>query len=91
MPFDFFTALIFLLVSLTSHSLNRFRSGVKSLSMPSLAPVSYTHLDVYKRQVYDIVHGNQKLAAPAVRKNRGKSCAAGQNKEKAIPRRQKAD
>ena len=33
MPFDFFTALIFLLVSLTSHSMNRFRSGVKSLSM----------------------------------------------------------
>ena len=42
-------------------------------------------------EVYDIVHGNQKLAAPAVRKNRGKSCAAGQDKEKAVPRRQKAD
>ena len=27
-------------------------------------------------EVYDIVHGNQKLAAPAVRKNRGKSCPA---------------
>jgi len=27
MPFDFFTALIFLLVSLTSHSLNRGYSG----------------------------------------------------------------
>ena len=35
-------------------------------------------------EVYDIVHGNQKLAAPAVRKNRGKSCAAGQDKEKAV-------
>ena len=43
------------------------------------------------KEVYDIVHGNQKLAAPAVRKKRGKSCAAGQNKEKAVPRRQKAD
>ena len=42
-------------------------------------------------EVYDIVHGNQKLAAPAVRKNRGKSCAAGQDKEKAVPCRQKAD
>ena len=42
-------------------------------------------------EVYDIVYGNQKLAAPAVRKNRGKSCAAGQDKEKAVPRRQKAD
>ena len=42
-------------------------------------------------EVYDIVRGNQKLAAPAVRKNRGKSCAAGQDKEKAVPCRQKAD
>ena len=42
-------------------------------------------------EVYDIVHGNQKLAAPAVRKNRGKSCAAGQDQEKTVPRRQKAD
>ena len=42
-------------------------------------------------EVSHIVYGNQKLAAPAVRKNRGKSCAAGQNKEKAVPRRQKAD
>ena len=37
LPFDLFTALIFLLVSLTSHSLNRFRRGVKSLSMPPFA------------------------------------------------------
>ena len=42
-------------------------------------------------EVYDIVYGNQKLAAPAVRKNRGKSCAAGQDQEKTVPRRQKAD
>lgn len=42
-------------------------------------------------EVSHIVYGNQTLAAPAVRKKRGKSCAAGQNKEKAVPRRQKAD
>ena len=42
-------------------------------------------------EVYDIVYGNQKLAVPAVRKNRGKSCAADQGKEKAVPCRQKAD
>ena len=42
-------------------------------------------------EVYDIVYGNQKLAVPAVRKNRGKSCAAGQDQEKTVPRRQKAD
>lgn len=42
-------------------------------------------------EVSHIVYGNQKLAAPAVRKKRGKSCAAGQNKEKVVPRRQKAD
>ena len=60
--------------------------------------VSYTHLDVYKRQVlkrqemldkevYDIVHRNKKMAASDVRKNRGKSYAAGKDKEKAVPRR----
>ena len=38
-------------------------------------------------EVSHIVYGNQKLAAPAVRKKREKSCAAGQNKEKAVPRR----
>ena len=42
-------------------------------------------------EVSHIVYGNQTLAAPAVRKKRGKSCAAGQDKEKAVPRRQKAD
>ena len=68
--------------------------------------VSYTHLDVYKRQyqtnnfyavlkrqemldkeVYDIVHRNKKMAASDVRKNRGKNCAAGKDKEKTVPRR----
>ena len=47
--------------------------------------------EMLDKEVYDIVHRNKKMAAPAVRKNRGKSCAAGQNKEKAVPRRQKAD
>ena len=42
-------------------------------------------------EVSHIVYGNQKLAAPAVRKKRGKSCTAGQNQQKAVPRRQKAD
>lgn len=42
-------------------------------------------------EVSHIVYGNKKLAAPAVRKKRGKSCAAGQDKEKAVPRRQEAD
>ena len=43
------------------------------------------------KEVYDIVHRNKKMAASDVRKNRGKSCAAGQNKEKAVPHRQKTD
>src|SRR5699024_12717449 len=43
-----FTALIFLLVSLTSHSLNRFRRGVKSLSMPPFA-LSTLSLTAIKR------------------------------------------
>ena len=47
--------------------------------------------EMLDKEVYDIVHRNKKMAAPAVRKNRGKSCAASQNKEKAVPRRQKAD
>ena len=38
-------------------------------------------------EVSHIVYGNQTLAAPAVRKKRGTNCAAGQNKEKAVPRR----
>ena len=49
--------------------------------------------DVLKRQemldkeVYDIVHRNKKMAASYVRENRGKNCAAGKDKEKAVPRR----
>lgn len=42
-------------------------------------------------EVSHIVYGNQTLAATAVRKGRGKNGAAGQDKEKAVPRRQKAD
>ena len=56
MPFERFTALIFLLVSLTSHSLNRFRRGVKSLSMPPFALLAkllhpFPCLGVYDRLV----------------------------------------
>ena len=47
--------------------------------------------EMLDKEVYDIVHRNKKMAASDVRENRGKSCAAGQNKEKAVPRRQKAD
>ena len=36
-------------------------------------------------EVSHIVYGNQKLAAPAVRKKRGKSCAAGQKQRKSCP------
>ena len=38
-------------------------------------------------EVSHIVYGNQTLAASAVRKKRGTNCAAGQNQEKAVPRR----
>lgn len=41
-------------------------------------------------EVSHIVYGNQKLAAPAVRKKRN-SPSAGSNQEKAVPCRQKAD
>ena len=47
--------------------------------------------EMLDKEVYDIVHRNKKMAASDVRENRGKNCAAGQNKEKAVPRRQKAD
>ena len=47
--------------------------------------------EMLDKEVYDIVHRNQKLAASSVRKNRGKNCAAGKDKEKAVPCRQKAD
>ena len=43
--------------------------------------------EMLDKEVYDIVHRNQKLAASSVRKNRGKNCAAGKDKEKAVPRR----
>ena len=43
--------------------------------------------EMLDKEVYDIVHRNKKLAASAVRKNRGKNCAAGKDKEKAVPRR----
>ena len=43
--------------------------------------------EMLDKEVYDIVHRNQKLAASDVRKNRGKNCAAGKDKEKAVPRR----
>ena len=47
--------------------------------------------EMLDKEVYDIVHRNKKMAASDVRKNRGKNCAAGKDKEKAVPRRQKAD
>jgi hypothetical protein len=43
--------------------------------------------EMLDKEVYDIVHRNKKLAAPAVRENRGKNCASGKDKEKAVPRR----
>ncbi len=47
--------------------------------------------EMLDKEVYDIVHRNQKLAGSAVRQNREKNCAAGKDKEKAVPRRLKAD
>ena len=43
--------------------------------------------EMLDKEVYDIVHRNKKMAASAVRENRGKNCAAGKAKEKAVPRR----
>ena len=43
--------------------------------------------EMLDKEVYDIVHRNKKMAAPDVRKNREKNCAAGKDKEKAVPRR----
>ena len=43
--------------------------------------------EMLDKEVYDIVHRNKKMAASDVRKNRGKNCAAGKGKEKAVPRR----
>ena len=43
--------------------------------------------EMLDKEVYDIVHRNKKMVASDVRKNRGKSYAAGKDKEKAVPRR----
>ena len=43
--------------------------------------------EMLDKEVYDIVHRNKKMAASDVRKNRRKNCAAGKDKEKAVPRR----
>lgn len=43
--------------------------------------------EMLDKEVYDIVHRNKKKAASDVRKNREKNCAAGKDKEKAVPRR----
>ena len=43
--------------------------------------------EMLDKEVHDIVHRNKKMAASDVRKNRGKSYAAGKDKEKAVPRR----
>ena len=43
--------------------------------------------EMLDKEVYDIVHRNKKMAASGVRKNRGKNCAAGKDKEKTVPRR----
>ena len=43
--------------------------------------------EMLDKEVYDIVHRNKKMVASDVRKNRGKNCAAGKDKEKAVPRR----
>ena len=43
--------------------------------------------EMLDKEVYDIVHRNKKMAASDVRKNRGKNCAVGKDKEKTVPRR----
>ena len=43
--------------------------------------------EMLDKEVYDIVHRNKKMTASDVRKNRGKNCAAGKDKEKTVPRR----
>ena len=42
--------------------------------------------EMLDKEVYDIVHRNKKMAASDVREKRGKNCAAGKDKEKAVPR-----
>ena len=43
--------------------------------------------EMLDKEVYDIVKQKKKMAASDVRKNREKNCAAGKDKEKAVPRR----
>ena len=43
--------------------------------------------EMLDKEVYDIVHRNKKMAASDVREKRGKNCAAGKDKEKAVPLR----
>ncbi len=43
--------------------------------------------EMLDKEVYDIVHRNEKLAAPSAGKNRRKDRASGKDKEKAVPRR----
>ena len=43
--------------------------------------------EMLDKEVYDLVHRNKKMAASDVGKNREKNCAAGKDKEKAVPRR----
>ena len=47
--------------------------------------------EMLDKEVYDIVHRNEKLAAPSAGKTGRKDRASGKDKEKAVPRRQKAD
>ena len=42
--------------------------------------------EMLDKEVYDIVQRNKKMAASDVRENREKNCAAGKDKEKAVPR-----
>ena len=43
--------------------------------------------EMLDKEVYDIVHRNEKLAAPSAGKTGRKDRAAGKDKEKAVPRR----
>lgn len=43
--------------------------------------------EMLDKEVYDIVHRNEKLAMPSAGKTRRKDRAAGKDKEKAVPRR----
>lgn len=43
--------------------------------------------EMLDKEVYDIVHRNEKLAAPSAGKTGRKDRASGKDKEKAVPRR----